>query len=277
MNDMKTYQGITALITGASSGIGKSLAELLASQGANLVIAARSRDKLEELATSLRTKHRVQIAVVPVDLSRSDGSRALFEATRSMNLEIDLLVNNAGFGKWGDFLEFDSATYAEMMQLNINSVVELCHLYLPSMLKKRAGGIINVASTAAFLPVPFASVYSASKSFVLFFSEALHGEYKSKGLTVMALCPGGTESNFANVANAAVELPKAGFDTAESVARTALAAFLNSKSSVITGRKNYFPAAILPRLLPREWVIQLSGNIWKRFLKDGGARVSELQ
>jgi short-subunit dehydrogenase len=271
---MKTYQGITALITGASSGIGKSFAELLASQGANLVIAARSRDKLEELARDLRAKHRVQVAVVAIDLGSSGGSKALFEATRSLNVAVDLLVNNAGFGKWGDFLEFDSATYAGMLQLNINSVVELCQLYLPGMLERRRGGIINVASTAAFLPVPFASVYSASKSFVLFFSEALHGEYKDKGLTVMALCPGGTESNFAKVANAAVEAPKAGFDTSEEVARTALAAFLSHKSSVITGRKNFFPAAILPRLLPREWTIELSGRIWKRFLKEGGATVS---
>lgn len=260
---MNTYNGKNVLVTGASSGIGKAFAQLLASHGANLILVARTERALNEQATQLKTKYGIETHVFPSDLGQPGSAIRLYENIKKKNLKIDILINNAGFGKWGGFLEFNRDIYVSMLNLNVTTLVELCHLFLPDMVKMKDGGIINVASTAAFIPVPFASVYSASKSFVLYFSEALFGEYQEKGVTVMALCPGGTESNFASVANAEVKISKSVYESPEKVAQTALEAFSRKKSSVISGRKNY-AAAILPRLLPREKVIQITKKVWQK-------------
>lgn len=260
---MKSYKGKTVLVTGASSGIGKAFAESLAEKGANLIIVARSGDKLKEQASELEKKYSVQVGVIVIDLSESGSAKKIFQQTQTAGLSVDVLINNAGFGKWGDFLEFDLETYSSMLSLNINSLVELCHLYLPEMVKKKDGGIINVGSTASFVPVPYAAVYSASKAFVLYFSEALYGEYNDKGVTVMTLCPGGTESNFATVANSEIKVPREAYESPKDVVNTALPAFLNNESYVISGFKNYM-SEILPRFLPRKVVIQLVGNMWKK-------------
>jgi short-subunit dehydrogenase len=237
----------------------------LAQAGANLVITARSEDKLEALATEIRNTSTVNVDVIASDLSVIGSARKLAESLQAKNLQVDLLVNNAGFGKWGDFLEFSVEDYTSMLNLNINSLVELSHLLLPHMLDKNHGGIINVASSAAFVPVPFAAVYSASKSFVLYFPEALFGECQETGVSVLALCPGGTKTNFAAVANDTVDVSNRLGDTPEMVAETGLSAFLEGDCYIIAGKKNK-KVALLPRLLSRKRVIKMSGDMWKRVI-----------
>ncbi|MBD1372250.1 SDR family oxidoreductase [Hazenella sp. IB182357] len=262
---MKRFNGQIALVTGASSGIGMAFAEKLAANGADLILTARSTNKLNELGNRLSAQYQIQVKTIAIDLSQPGSAQSLFRETKKENLSVDLLVNNAGFGKWGSFLEFDSQVYHEMLHLNINSVVELTQLFLPNMLSNQSGGIINVASTAAFLPVPYAAVYSASKSFVLYFSEALHGEYYKKGINVLALCPGGTKSNFASVANQKKTISTDQYETPEVVAENGLNAFLKNKPYVVSGTKNYL-TTIIPRLLSRRRVIHISGDAWKKMI-----------
>lgn len=260
---MKQLKGKTALVTGASSGIGLALARALAARGAHLILTARSGDKLNEIAAELRKKG-VNVAVFPGDLSKKGAAGELFKQVNAAGLHVDLLINNAGFGKWAEFTEIAQEQYDEMLQLNINALTELCHLFIPAMLKHGEGGIINVGSTASFIPVPFAAVYSASKGYVLLFTEALQGEYGDRGLQCMTLCPGGTDSNFAKVANPNVVLKETDFrDTPEFVAETGLNAFLKGDLYVITGAQNK-RVAILPRLLSRKTVLKIVTDTWKK-------------
>lgn len=259
---MKEFKGKTALVTGASSGIGLALATSLANRGANLIITARSEDKLKQLALELGKKG-ISVQVFSNDLSQPDAAQQLFEQIEKAGLQVDLLVNNAGFGKWGEFLEVDWPKYNEMLQLNITALTQLCHLFIPGMLKRGEGGIINLGSTASFVPVPYAAVYSATKAYILMFTEALQGEYGERGLQCMTLCPGGTATNFATVANPDVKI-KAGFaDTPEFVAETGLNAFIKGDLYVVTGNQNK-QVAFLPRLLPRKNVLKLVRDSWRK-------------
>jgi short-subunit dehydrogenase len=261
---MKNYKGVTALVTGASSGIGKAFAEDLAERGAKLIITARSESGLQAVASDLRARFRSEVVVIPLDLGQPGASARLMEAVHSQGLAVDLLVNNAGFGKWGAFLDIEPPSNAEMIQLNVTALVELTGICLPGMIARRKGGVINVASTAAFVPLPYAAVYSAAKTFVLYFSEALWGETRDSGVHVLALCPGGTASNFAAVAS---DLPGAGtgrpgLDTAEFVASEGLKAFLRRKTVVITGKGNQ-RLLWLPRLMSRKQIVVAMGERWK--------------
>lgn len=260
---MMQLKGKTALVTGASSGIGLALARSLAARGMNLIITARSENKLNELATELQ-KRGIKVRAFTSDLSQQGAAERLFEQVDQAGLHVDLLINNAGFGKWGEFLEINREQYAEMLQLNINALTELCHLFIPGMLKRGEGGIINVGSTASFVPVPFAAVYSASKAYVMFFTEALQGEYGDRGLSFMTLCPGGTDSNFATVAGSHANLKSNSIkDTPEFIAETGLDAFLKGELYVITGKQNQ-RIALLPRILSRKSVLKMVGDNWKR-------------
>ena len=260
---MKELKGKTALVTGASSGIGLALAGSLAKRGVNLIITARSENKLQEAAAELQ-KMGVKVQVFTSDLSRKGAAEALFEQVQKAGLQVDLLINNAGFGKWGEFLRVDREQYDEMLQLNINALTELCHLFIPGMLERGEGGIINVGSTASFVPVPYAAVYSASKAYVIMFTEALQGEYGSRGISCMTLCPGGTESSFAAVAGSSLNLnSKSVKDTPEFVAETGLEAFLKGELYVITGSRNQ-RMALLPRLLSRKRVLKMVGDSWRK-------------
>ena len=198
---MQLTQGKTALITGASSGIGLAFAEALAARGLHLLLVARSEDKLRELATRLTKAHPIKVEVLVADLEQPGAAQKVFDAATKTG-SVDLLINNAGFGKWGEFLDFDRETYASMVQLNVTALTELTHLFLPHLLSNKGLGVINVGSTASLVPVPYAGVYAATKAYVLSLTEALYGEYASKGLHFMTLCPGGTATNFATVANA---------------------------------------------------------------------------
>jgi uncharacterized protein len=254
---MKSFTGKTVLITGASSGIGKAFAEKLASQKANLVITARSEESLKSLAKSLECEHGIRAYVFPKDLSLPDSAKDLYRQIKESRLSIDVLINNAGFGKNGDFLSYKMEKYTTMIGLNVTSLVELSYLCLPGMLEKKDCGIINVASASSFIPFPFFSVYSATKWFVLAFSEGLYGEYYDKGVTVTAVCPGGTATNFFKVANPGKADPNMKLDTSEFVVEQALEGFLHRKNYVVVGFIKYL-ISLVPRFLPRKTLIKMA-------------------
>lgn len=253
------------LITGASSGIGKSFAGLLAEKGANLVLVARNKSALEEIADTLQQKYKVKVQIIQKDLSVPHAAMELYDAVKSQSLNIDILINNAGFGKWGKFETFTQQEYEEMIQLNITSLTELCYYFIPGFLQKNEAGIINVGSTASFMPIPYSAVYGATKSYVLSFTEALVGELSGSGITVTCLCPGGTESNFSAVANANNNnnLNNEPLMSSDEVARLGLEAFLAKKHYVITGRKMQIRFL---RLLSRKKVIDTVASFWKKRL-----------
>jgi short-subunit dehydrogenase len=269
---MKSYSTKTALVTGASMGIGKSLATDLAKRGARLVLVARSADKLEQLAQELKVAHGAQVSVIAMDLAAPRAAADLYAEVKARGLSVDLLVNNAGFGKWGHFGDCDPATYAGMIDLNITSVVELCHAFLPGMVKKGDCGILNIGSTASFVPVPWSAVYAATKAFVLSFSEALAHEYRDRGVQVTCLCPGATASNFAAVANPAAAHSNDIGDSPDMVAKVGLDALLAGRSSVIAGASNQM-VGVLPRLLPRKMALQIVAKAWRGILKSRGVEV----
>ncbi|BAV07255.1 hypothetical protein SAMN05421788_102122 [Filimonas lacunae] len=259
---MQTIKGKTALVTGASSGIGKALAYQLAQQGANLVITARSVNKLEIIATSIREKCKVTVEVITADLSLPDAAKDLVNAIAGKGIGIDILVNNAGFGKWAPFLREEESTYMQMIQLNISALVQLSWLLLPGMLKRGSGGVINIASTGAFQPCSYIAVYCASKAFVLSFSEALYGEYKSKGITVTAVCPGNTQTEFATTANAQTE--GMAFASAEAVAKESLQAFIKEKNYIVTGGVGNYIQSLSARFLPRKTMINIVAGMFSK-------------
>lgn len=253
--------GSTVLVTGASSGIGAAFARELARRGAHLVLTARSAATLEALAVELRAGHGVNVTCFPADLSEPGAAPALYERLRAARLAVDLLINNAGFGRWARFHHEDPQTYRRMLALNINAVVELTQLFVCDMAARGCGGVINVASTAAFQPVSYLAVYAATKSFVLHFTEALDGEYRRSGVSFLALCPGATATNFAKVAQARVD--ERSPHQPEEVARTGLDALLRGRRSVVTGTGNYL-LSLLPRLLPRAWAIALTAKMFEK-------------
>ena len=194
---------MTALVTGASGGIGFELAEILAREGKDLVLVARSHDKLVKIAADLHKKFKVAVEVIACDLSAAGSCAGVYEQVKQKKLHVDILVNNAGFGDWGYFVHSDPSKQEAMIQLNIAALTQLTRLFLPEMVKRRKGRIMNVASTAAFQPGPLMAVYFATKAYVLSFSCALAYEVKDKGVTVTCLCPGPTASGFQAAANTA--------------------------------------------------------------------------
>jgi uncharacterized protein len=186
----------TVLITGASSGIGRELARLFAADGAELILVARREHLLNELAVELRASHGAETTVIPLDLSRPDAPQQLHERLADEGREIDVLVNNAGFGQLGRFQEISLDRQLRMIQVNVASLMHLTHLFLPGMLERKRGAILNLGSTAAFQPGPNSAVYYATKAFVLSFSEALFSELKGTGVAVTCLCPGPTTTGF---------------------------------------------------------------------------------
>ena len=188
------------LITGASSGIGLEMAKIFASQKSDLILVARSKGALEQLATELKAAYGVNAEVLVFDLNQTDSPRKIFATVEAKGWQVHTLVNNAGFGDHAAFAEEDWSRIQSMVQVNITALLELTHLFLPKMKQVNAGNILNVASTAAFQPGPFMAVYYASKAFVLSFSEALHEELSDTEVHVSALCPGPTESGFQSAA-----------------------------------------------------------------------------
>tara|TARA_B100001105_G_scaffold253911_1_gene248505 strand:+ start:5466 stop:6290 length:825 start_codon:yes stop_codon:yes gene_type:complete len=270
---MDTYNNKIVLVTGASSGIGKAMANDLAAEGAELILTARSQDQLEALANQIKEKGG-QAHVFTGDLAQAGSAETLHQQIIDANLHVDVLVNNAGYGRWGQFGEFGRDDYAAMIQLNITSLTDLCHLFMPAMVNKGEGGVINIGSSASFLPVPYASVYSSTKAYVLMLSEALRYEYADSNVRVMASCPGATDSNFRNTASEKSseqlkqrisKLKGAGEvgDTCERVSQETLNAFLQNKHYIVPGKGNS-KFAFLPRILSRARVLKLTGDTFKK-------------
>lgn len=241
----------TTLITGASSGIGMELARVFAQNGHPLVLVARGVDKLEELARELRSKHNIRAEIVGADLTQPSASEQIVKTLAERNLTIDILVNNAGFGERGPFAQIDTQRQLDMIQVNITAVAHLTRLLLPGMIQRNAGGILNVASTAAFQGGPNMTMYYATKAFVLSFTEALHEEVAGTNVHVSCLCPGPTHTGFVAAAHMeGVNLLKMGTETAEAVAQVGYAAFMKNKAVAISGFKNKL-IAFSTRLAPR--------------------------
>ncbi|EAW34077.1 SDR family oxidoreductase [Lyngbya sp. PCC 8106] len=256
----------TALITGASFGIGETFAQELASRQTNLVLVARSKDKLDGLAQQLQEKYQIQAEVIAKDLTEPGATQAVFDEVTQKGITIDLLINNAGFGDYGLFAERDLQKQVKMIQLNITALVELSHLFLTPMRQRRSGSIINVASIAAYQPIPYMSIYSATKAFVLHFSEALWEENKDAGLHILALCPGPTESNFFETAEFPSSLGsgnKKDLVPPEEVVRDALQALEKNQSTLVTGGFGNHIIANISRFVPRDMVVSLVGKQFK--------------
>lgn len=247
-------RGVT-LVSGASAGLGVHFARQCRARGDELVLVARRRDRLEALAAELGSAH-----VVAADLARPDAAAKLLEEVRGLGLEIDTLINNAGFGAAGAFVEAPAERLLEMIDLNVRSLTELCRLVLPAMLGRRRGAILNVASTAAFQAGPYSAVYYATKAYVLSLTEALHEETRGRGVRVSALCPGPTATEFFEVAGSPHgRLAKMATDPAAVVA-AGLAGLARNKPIVVPGLMNKMTSQagrILPRKLLRKAVAAL--------------------
>ncbi len=241
----------TVLVTGASSGIGLELARCFAADGCRLVLVARKGQVLEALATELRKAYKIQAQVITADLAHPETPPRLLAHLQSAGLKVDVLVNNAGFGAQGRFAELPLGRQLEMLQVNVTSLMHLTGLLLPGMIERRRGGILNVASTAAFQPGPGMAVYYATKAYVLSFSEALAEELTGTGVTITAVCPGPTTTNFGAAANLrTIGLVKRVSMSAEAVARQGHRGYRRGQVVVINGFRNQFPAFLL-RLFPR--------------------------
>jgi short-subunit dehydrogenase len=253
-----SQQKMTALVTGASGGIGEELARLFAADGHDLVLVARSRDKLARLAAELGERHGVAARVLAADLSRAEAPREIFDELQGAGVGVDALVNNAGFGSYGPFAETDLKSELDMLQVNVVALTHLTKLFLPAMLGRRRGYVSNVASTAAFQPGPLMAVYYASKAYVLSFSEALANECEGTGVRVSALCPGPTETGFVAAAGMSEsKLFDRGAMTARDVAAAGYRGLLAGKTVVIPGLRNnllarsigFFPRGLVTKVV----------------------------
>jgi short-subunit dehydrogenase len=247
----KAWQGKWALVTGASAGIGEALAIELAAAGVNVVLTARRKDRLDALAARTVAEYKVQVKVIVADLEQPDAPNKIFAETEAAGLTIDVLVNNAGFGYYGEFGKGDPARQAAMVQVNCTAVVALTNLYLPAMMQRRRGDILIVASTASYQPVAYLGTYAATKVFDRFLAEAIAEEVKKYGIHVSALCPGPTESEFGDVAKVNLDQMR-GFQKADIVARRGLEGLVRGKHWVIpylVGQIGVFAQRVVPRRL----------------------------
>ncbi len=248
-------------------GIGEEFARQLAQKGYDLILVARSTDKLRAIAADLTNRHSIRAQVIPADLTQPQACLNLFEQVQAEGITVDLLINNAGFGDYGEFSQSDGPKQTAMMQLNIQALVDLTHLVVPTMQARSSGNIINVASIAAFQSMPYLSVYAATKAFVLSFSTALWAETKDQGIHVQCLCPGATESNFdvvsgldaafANTKNT----PK--IATAASVVQESLNALDRKQVVVVTSGPTNRIIAGLGKMLPQEMVAMMTAKIFR--------------
>lgn len=250
------------LITGASSGIGEVFAKRFAKEGWNAILVARSVDKLQAVARILEHERNVKTLTVPADLTQHDAPRHVYEKIRQEGIEIEGLVNNAGFGFGGKFAEVALEHYLGMIDLNVRALVELTHLFLPAMIARRHGLILNVSSTACFQPLPYSSVYAASKSFVTSFSEALWLETRGTGVRVLNLCPGTTKTDFGKRAGLHDFHTDPLAESPERVVETAFRALKDSPPTVISGPFNRF-LVFLEWFVPRQLLLRTALAIQK--------------
>lgn len=254
----------TALITGASDGIGLELAKIHASKGDDLVLVARTISKLNELKAQLENEFGIQVLTIQKDLSVPNAAKEVYDEVAKNTLSIQYLINNAGFGHFGFFHESDWEKQAQMINLNIMALTQFTKLYLEDMIQQGGGKIMNVASTASFLPGPLMAVYFATKAYVLHFSEAINNEVKEKGITVTALCPGPTESGF----KAGAEMEESSLmkgkklPTAKEVAAFGYRKMMQGKAVAIHGKKNYILSNSV-RFAPRTLSVKIARSVIK--------------
>jgi hypothetical protein len=261
----------TALITGASFGIGLELARIFAREGYNLVLVARSADKLRLLASELEKAQGTRSLILATDLTEPGAPAYVMDQTTRADIRVDALVNNAGFGQYGLFVENDLEECVRQIQLNVTTLTHLTRLYLPAMITRKHGGVLNVASTAAFQPGPLMAVYFATKAYVLHFSEAVGNELKGTGVTVTCLCPGPTATEFHKRAKATgMRLLRFGSMDAHAVAEDGYRGFVAGRPVVISGFKNWLLAQSV-RFSPRRLVTAIARKTQEQKASDGGA------
>jgi uncharacterized protein len=232
-----------ALITGASQGIGYEFTKLFAVNGYNVILIARDEKRLQEVANEMASKYQVTAKMMPKDLAQSTAPREIFDALQKEEIEVEVLINNAGFGFQGPFLEVELSKHLAMVQVNINALIELTHLFAKPMLQRKSGRILNVASTAAFQPGPFMAMYYASKAFVYSFSNALAREFRGTGVTVTTLSPGITRSQFHSRAHLKRDVGMVMME-ADEVARIGYEALMRGKPNVTAGFINKLSSSI---------------------------------
>lgn len=251
---LDAYADRWALITGASSGIGAAFAQKLAARGMHLILTARRADRLEQLAQDVHIRHGTRSEVLPGDLSDPDWPKQLVEEINRRGLSIELLVNNAGFGIVGTLDTTDLDRVLAMLRLNVGAVTELTYRLLPPMLERRHGAVINVSSLAGFQPLAYMGAYAATKTYILHFSEALWAEVRDRGVTVMALCPGVTQTEFFETAGVSEWLKKQQAQLPEQVVKAALKALEKRRQYTVSGMKNYM-ISLSVRLASRRFVV----------------------
>ena len=254
----------TALITGASSGIGRELARLMAQHGHDVVLVARTAERLEALAKDLEQRHGVNAVSLSADLSEGDSAQRIYAEVRRRAIDIDVLVNNAGFNVYGPFMRTDLGSEKRMIQVNVLALMALTKLFGRDMVARGAGRILNIGSTASFAPAPFDSLYAASKAFVLSFSEAIAEELRGTGVTVTVLCPGPTRTEFAARAGMAdTKIFSGPLMSAQQVASIGYNALVRGQTTVITGFANKLLVWSM-RLSPRAMVVRIAKGLMSR-------------
>jgi len=260
-NSVKKWAGKWAVVTGASAGIGLEIARQLAAAGVNLVLTARRVDRLQAFASEFSSKYGVKVEACAADLTQLSAPEEILTFTKERGIEIDLLVNNAGFGAFGQIHEVEMPRLADMIQVNCTAVVALTRLFVPAMIARRNGDVLIVSSVAAFQAVPFHSAYAATKAFDLLFAEGIAEELRPLGVRVCALCPGSTTTEFQSVA----DQPDRSFrspETAEKVARVGLEGMARGKTCVISGRKNWLMVQT-ERLASRRFITRMAANVMR--------------
>ncbi|MGP6149321.1 SDR family NAD(P)-dependent oxidoreductase [Priestia flexa] len=246
-----------ALITGASGGIGRQLAYHFAEDGYSLVLVARSKENLEELKKELENNYSISVLISIKDLSKQEEALKLYDEIKQQRITVQFLVNNAGFGLYGTFIETSWAEEADMIDLNIKTLTYLTKLFLPEMVERNEGRILNIASVASFLPGPLMAVYYATKAYVLSFTEALENELKDTNITISALCPGPTKTGFSDRANlSSSKLFESGALHVEDVAKVGYEQFMRGKTIITPGAK-FKVATMLPRFFPRKLITKV--------------------
>lgn len=255
----------TALITGASKGIGKELAIIFAQNNTNLVLVARSGEILNQFKKELELKYSISVVVLVKDLCSANSVEELYKEVKDKHIEIDYLVNNAGFGYYGAFADTEWDRYEKMIALNITTLTHLSHLFITEWKGRRSGRILNISSTAAFQPGPMMAVYFATKSFVLNLSEALARELKNDNISITTLCPGPTSTSFGEESkmNASELVKNVKIANAKDVAALGYKSMMKGRTTVIHGSINKFAPFII-RFIPRKWIAILSENIMRQ-------------
>jgi len=251
----------TALTTGASSGIGAEFARQLAAEGMDQVLVARRADRLAALADELTKKYSVRCHTIATDLSHAEAPQQVFAGTESKGLKIDWLVNNAGFGTNGRFETLPLDRELEEIQLNVGALVALARLYLPGMIERGHGQIVNLGSVGSWVPTPYMATYSATKAFILSFSDAIAAEVAGKGVGVLALCPGATKTEFQEVAGVSESVPEFTYMSAQVVVRQAIAAAKSGKRTLVPGWMNKVMIGST-RLTPRSVLAKVAGSMF---------------